>query len=329
MKFLQELMSSLGFKRIFVLVILLLVLFQANGEIIHSFFPDQVEDNFFNVIDQKIDTSFFNSYSKKNRWIIGIYSIVKAYSDSIQSVEVVLIGSSLEARIIMKNGHIYLYGNGTMLPENSDLESEDFHTLHYEYTPGVYPDLVEELPPFYKVTYSDLFFDVYGDGEISPVGLEANFVWINFLGSEIRFSSRNGAASSLERVSDRILAIAQNNEDVMDWIANIASFSTYSYRNVRSKNDRWSMHSFGIALDILPKTYYGPIYWNWTKDYYPYWWLLEESSLHYVPDKVVEAFEAEGFAWGGKWIYWDRMHFEYRPEVLIYANSLSNVPNLQ
>jgi hypothetical protein len=34
------------------------------------------------------------------------------------------------------------------------------------------------------------------------------------------------------------------------------------------------------------------------------------------PDRFVRAFEKRGFIWGGKWFYWDTMHFEYRPEIL-------------
>ena len=30
----------------------------------------------------------------------------------------------------------------------------------------------------------------------------------------------------------------------------------------------------------------------------------------------VDAFEAEGFIWGGRWLHYDTMHFEYRPELL-------------
>ncbi len=35
-----------------------------------------------------------------------------------------------------------------------------------------------------------------------------------------------------------------------------------------------------------------------------------------VPQAVVDAFEAEGFIWGGRWKHYDTMHFEYRPELL-------------
>jgi len=34
------------------------------------------------------------------------------------------------------------------------------------------------------------------------------------------------------------------------------------------------------------------------------------------PAPVIAAFEEEGFIWGGKWLLWDNMHFEYRPELM-------------
>ena len=34
------------------------------------------------------------------------------------------------------------------------------------------------------------------------------------------------------------------------------------------------------------------------------------------PQAIVDAFEAEGFIWGGRWYHYDTMHFEYRPELL-------------
>ena len=30
---------------------------------------------------------------------------------------------------------------------------------------------------------------------------------------------------------------------------------------------------------------------------------------------MIQIFEAEGFIWGGKWDFYDNMHFEYRPEL--------------
>jgi hypothetical protein len=35
--------------------------------------------------------------------------------------------------------------------------------------------------------------------------------------------------------------------------------------------------------------------------------------------RVVKAFEAYGFIWGGKRMFFDTMHFEYRPGILIFS----------
>jgi hypothetical protein len=68
--------------------------------------------------------------------------------------------------------------------------------------------------------------------------------------------------------------------------------------------DRLSAHAFGIAIDLDPsKTHY----WRWDKP--PAW-------RNTVPQAIVDAFEAEGFIWGGRWYHYDTMHFEFRPELL-------------
>lgn len=71
---------------------------------------------------------------------------------------------------------------------------------------------------------------------------------------------------------------------------------------------RPSMHSYGIALDI--GTDYAN-YWRWDT--------LGKQPSNYrnrIPAEIVKIFEEEGFIWGGKWLHYDTMHFEYRPELL-------------
>ncbi|MCA1755657.1 MAG: M15 family metallopeptidase [Spirochaeta sp.] len=34
---------------------------------------------------------------------------------------------------------------------------------------------------------------------------------------------------------------------------------------------------------------------------------------------MLEVFERHGFVWGGKWLSFDPIHFEYRPEVLLLS----------
>jgi hypothetical protein len=82
----------------------------------------------------------------------------------------------------------------------------------------------------------------------------------------------------------------------------------YARRNIAG-TDRLSAHAYGIAIDINPRR---AAYWR--------------RSMHgggrsvpasAIPDQaIVDAFEAEGFIWGGRWYHVDTMHFEYRPELL-------------
>jgi hypothetical protein len=44
------------------------------------------------------------------------------------------------------------------------------------------------------------------------------------------------------------------------------------------------------------------------------------------PAAVIGAFEKQGFVWGGKWLFFDTMHFEYRPEILLMAHAESTPP---
>ncbi len=49
------------------------------------------------------------------------------------------------------------------------------------------------------------------------------------------------------------------------------------------------------------------------------WYAIPYERRWMVPLQIVEVFEEQGFIWGGKWFFFDTMHFEYRPEILILA----------
>ena len=40
-----------------------------------------------------------------------------------------------------------------------------------------------------------------------------------------------------------------------------------------------------------------------------------------IPPEIVAVFERHGFIWGGRWVHFDTMHFEYRPELLPRAHT--------
>jgi len=91
---------------------------------------------------------------------------------------------------------------------------------------------------------------------------------------------------------------------------------SFNWRVISGTN-RLSMHSFGIAVDVNAE--FGQ-YWKWTG--------AREGNVgaynNRLPAEVVQAFEKYGFIWGGKWHHFDGMHFEFRPELIIYARLVAD-----
>lgn len=92
----------------------------------------------------------------------------------------------------------------------------------------------------------------------------------------------------------------------------------YNWCQIRDSPTR-SFHSYGIALDILPRGWGNKIvYWGYEKQNGNADWMLIPLKDRWLPPPaVVKAFEDEGFIWGGRWAVWDNMHFEYHPELLL------------
>jgi len=142
-------------------------------------------------------------------------------------------------------------------------------------------------------------------------------VTVEFLGFGLRIHS--GIAGKIKRVEEIILTEAQTNPELRQWIASLGSIAGWNWRNIGGSQNR-SLHSYGIAIDILPRNLNGlATYWAWSEQ----WWDIPFTGRWNPPDEVIYAFESFGFVWGGKWLHhFDTMHFEYRPEVFI----LSGVP---
>lgn len=85
----------------------------------------------------------------------------------------------------------------------------------------------------------------------------------------------------------------------------------FNWRFIAGTN-RLSAHSFGIVIDLNPEV---GQYWRWSRG-------AEGAAGPYqnrVPEQIVRAMERYGFIWGGKWHHFDGMHFEYRPELILYS----------
>ncbi|MDR0376908.1 MAG: M15 family metallopeptidase [Spirochaetaceae bacterium] len=141
----------------------------------------------------------------------------------------------------------------------------------------------------------------------------------------IRFFNRNvlvhyAILEEIALVEARILRDAQTDPLVREWIRSIETLSGWAWRDIADTQSR-SFHAYGTAVDILPASRSGrETYWLWTSQYNPQWWEVPFTRRLHPPDKIITAFEAYGFIWGGKWLFYDTMHFEYRPEIFLLNN---------
>lgn len=150
-----------------------------------------------------------------------------------------------------------------------------------------------------RVRIEQLFLSTYGHDRQAVF---ASLAKVRFFG--LRYPFHELAAEPLRRVVARLTPEVDRDPTLRPFLTNIGG--TFIWRKIaRSKN--LSTHAFGIAIDLNVDRAH---YWRWQRRGEPLRW------QNRIPQVVVDAFEAEGFIWGGRWVHYDTMHFEYRPELL-------------
>lgn len=166
------------------------------------------------------------------------------------------------------------------------------------------------------VTCSSFFDAIYNSS--TKIGVEQHLTKVTFLGRKFKVHER--IAKPLEAIDKEINDLAKETSDegvrVATFLKTLNRVECYCWRQVRDSQGR-SMHSMAIAVDILPTGNSKAIYWNWERSAgNEEWYLVPLSKRWLPPQEVIGIFEKYGFCWGGKWVVWDNMHFEYRPEIL-------------
>ncbi|OJF75900.1 MAG: hypothetical protein BKP49_09900 [Treponema sp. CETP13] len=236
------------------------------------------------------------------------------------------------------NGVPLFWAGSRFLPEK-ELDNSSSWRPHLDYTYSdtipnpndktVFSDeLVSRLKSedFYKARklqnpYYTGFYNALYDCA-SRTALEKHIVNIKFLGHYLNIHEK--LVSKLFQVEKQIYALRDKEikhgikpeyGTVQFFLDQLLDIQGYSWREV-SDTSNPSQHSRGIALDILPKGWKTKnMYWRWRADWDSNWMLLPLENRWMPAPDVIKAFENEGFIWGGKWILWDNMHFEYRPEL--------------
>jgi hypothetical protein len=163
------------------------------------------------------------------------------------------------------------------------------------YRPGPIRAVTDENDDPGRIRLEAVFTATYGP---RPA---AEQVRTTFLGMPVRMHRL--VVPALGRVATRLEQARRADSSLAPFLRKLAG--GFAARKIAG-TDRTSAHAFGIAID-LDKAHSD--YWRWEKSP-PLRW------RNRIPQAIVDAFEAEGFIWGGRWYHYDTMHFEYRPELL-------------
>ncbi len=225
----------------------------------------------------------------------------------------------------------YYWAQGRLLPIELRDRAADFVSLRfYRYQPGPLRqrEINEELAVRLRdrtasrsggetdtrVRFNSFLDNLY---EISSER-EADILVrpITFLGYRTRVHPM--IIEPLRRVEATVRSAMEREPEVRAFVGDLHSVHGYNWRNIAGTLRR-SYHSYGVAVDFVPRSYGGKWpYWLWAAEGgVSEWWEVPLEERWQVPLRIIEAFEAEGFIWGGKWLSFDNLHFEYRPESLL------------
>jgi hypothetical protein len=227
------------------------------------------------------------------------------------------------------DGVWFYYAGGRLLPEElrsrfSEYDPQPFYAYRAELPPWTPPTAEESARmrerekqrQAHPAKRSQHFYDALWRARSRSESWD-RVKQIRFLGHPalVHFS----ILEELSLVEERILKEAKTKPRVRKWMESLKSAEGWNWRSIAATQSR-SFHAYGTALDLLPKSQGGlETYWLWTARTNAEWWTVPYSKRLHPPEEVVKAFEAFGFIWGGKWLTYDTMHFEYRPEILIFS----------
>ncbi len=210
------------------------------------------------------------------------------------------------------------FQGGRMLEEDRLDRGNDCDPIFYPYSlePLTEPPPLPEGNPIYC---TDLLESLWGrtDEQIRSHGQSTTFL-------DHRMFVNNLLIDPLAAVEKDVLKAARGDSSVRTWIDEMDITYSFIDRGIAGSPTR-SHHAWGMAIHLVPKSYGRlNVYWRWSRVY-------DEEGWHRIPVErrwsppvaVIEIFETHGFVWGGKWPHFDNIHFEYRPEIILYNRLIS------
>ena len=225
----------------------------------------------------------------------------------------------------------FYWAQGRMLPEDARANYEQYASIRfYNYYRGpatlheITAEQEERIRAFFPGddtnarrsdrhnAFLDTLYDIRNQREADD-----RMVRMDFLGH--RTTVHPFLQMPLQRVAQKIMRRAAIDDEVREFVNTMHSMSGYVWRNIRGTNAR-SYHGYGAAVDLLHTEYKSAhVYWRWSAEDVEEWWKIPLAQRWMPPQIIIDIFESEGFVWGGKWLLFDMLHFEYRPEVLLLS----------
>jgi len=258
---------------------------------------------------------------------IVMNAIIEAYPDLIEKCEF-----RNDDWAVLLRGTWYYFAEGRLLPENQLENASEYRSYQFYNYP-------EELPPWKQPSSEDIErFKTWTANRSQTTIKRSDFflndLWqattrtetenqllrFNFLGRPVRLHKL--LHDKMITIETQIRTAARTNPQVQTWIDSLGSPAGFAWRNIADTQSR-SYHSYGIAIDLLPRALGSrQAYWFWTSQHRADWWNVSYNDRYHPPAAVIRIFEDNGFIWGGKWVLFDTMHFEYRPEILVLNGML-------
>jgi len=228
---------------------------------------------------------------------------------------------------VLMKGVWYYYSRGRLLPERELRKAVKYRPYQFYKYPAELPPQTEATPEEIEMYLS--WTNPTGANILNRSGYFLGVLWkastrketekqivdITFFGKTTRV--HKGIQQKLAIIEEQIQDAAKTDNTIQAWIDNLDSPGGYYWRAIAKTKSR-SYHSYGLAIDLLPKSLDGKqSYWLWASQKRSDWWNVSYNERYHPPETVIKIFESYGFVWGGKWVMFDTMHFEYRPEVFI------------
>ena len=227
---------------------------------------------------------------------LGVRALMDAYPSFVKDFD--------GTNVIFSDGTKMVYDDGRKKAFAVMLDDSDLEDMFYV----PYEDAKDRVPEYQhdagRSRNDALFKKMYGN---SSSAVQRTLVSVNWNGQKVQFTNVNGAADSLRKVAAELA----KHPELKKYLK---SSGTFYWRPVRGAK-RMSAHSYGIAFDIGVDF---SDYWLWKNGNRS----DENAKVKYanrIPHEIVDIFRKYGFIWGGAWYHFDTMHFEFRPEILRYA----------